>query len=193
MQRSCGEGATVPGIRGTAGRPSPGSPAETPDHRHIELSANIEFAEEIEFATDAGIRRDRAVPHRKPAASAGRPTPPKRSSTRSTRPWPKRIYPHPVIFRTFDVGGDKLAPDIHHEENPFLGWRGIRVLLDRPELFLDPAARNAPCQQRRNVRIMFPMVSTIEEVRRAKEFVDAGQEGTRKRKGSRSTRTSRSA
>jgi len=78
------------------------------------------------------------------------------------------MHPHPVIFRTFDIGGDKLAPDSYHEENPFLGWRGIRVMLDRPELFLDQIRAILRASNRRNVRMMFPMVSKMREVRAAK-------------------------
>jgi phosphotransferase system enzyme I (PtsI) len=81
-----------------------------------------------------------------------------------------------VIFRTFDVGGDKLVPDAVPEENPFLGWRGIRVLLDRPELFLTQLRALLRASVRKNVRIMFPMISSLQEVRAAKEFVKKAKE-----------------
>ena len=81
------------------------------------------------------------------------------------------VFPHSVIFRAFDVGGDKISPDTEHEANPFLGWRGIRVLLDRPRLFLDQLRSILRASTRKNVRIMFPMVSTVQEIRRAREMV----------------------
>lgn len=80
-----------------------------------------------------------------------------------------------VVIRTFDIGGDKLAPDTHHEENPFLGWRGIRVLLDRPDIFLAQLRALLRASARKNVRIMFPMICTIEEVHRAREMVHQAQ------------------
>jgi phosphotransferase system enzyme I (PtsI) len=83
----------------------------------------------------------------------------------------ERVYPHGVIFRTFDVGGDKVAPEMPPEQNPFLGWRGIRVLLDKEELFLSQLRAMLRASVRKNVRIMFPMVSTLQEVRAAREFV----------------------
>jgi phosphocarrier protein FPr len=76
----------------------------------------------------------------------------------------------PLIIRTLDIGGDKAAPylDMPAEENPFLGVRGIRLCLARPELFrtqlraIYRAAENGP------VKIMFPMVSTLEDLEAAK-------------------------
>ena len=81
------------------------------------------------------------------------------------------MFPHPVIFRTFDVGGDKISPGDYHEENPFLGWRGIRISLDRPEIFLTQTRALLRASVGKNVRIMFPMVSKVSEVRKAKELV----------------------
>jgi len=147
-----------------------GLAADTPDHKHIELSANIEFAEEIDF-----VRVQGAIGvglYRTESQLIGRPTYPSEDEQyEAYRTVADGIYPHPVIFRTFDVGGDKLAPDAFHEENPFLGWRGIRVMLDRPELFMTQLRALLRASAQKNVRIMFPMVSTLKEVRKAKAFV----------------------
>jgi len=86
------------------------------------------------------------------------------------------MYPHPVIFRTFDIGGDKLAPDSYHEDNPFLGWRGIRVMLDRPTLFLAQIRAILRASSRKNVRMMFPMVSKLREIRAAREIVSQAKQ-----------------
>lgn len=80
----------------------------------------------------------------------------------------------PVIVRTLDVGGDKPLPyiEMQREENPFLGERGIRLCLNRPELFrqqLRAILRAAPYG---NLRIMFPMVGDIDEYRQARVILD---------------------
>jgi phosphotransferase system enzyme I (PtsP) len=81
----------------------------------------------------------------------------------------------PVTFRTLDLGGDKLLPymELEREDNPALGWRAIRMGLDRPALLrlqlraLIWAARGRP------LRIMFPLVASVDEFRAARAFVDA--------------------
>jgi phosphotransferase system enzyme I (PtsI) len=147
-----------------------GLSAATIDHKAIELSANVEYATEIEFARaqgSAGIGLFRTE-----SQLIGRPSyPTEEEQFQAYRTVADGVYPHSVIFRTFDVGGDKISPDTEHEANPFLGWRGIRVLLDRPELFLDQLCGILRASTRKNVRIMFPMVSTVQELRSAREMV----------------------
>jgi len=80
----------------------------------------------------------------------------------------------PVVVRTLDVGGDKELPylDLGQEANPFLGWRAIRMCLDQPDFFkiqLRALLRSSPGH---DLRIMFPMIATLEEVRRAKTLLD---------------------
>jgi phosphotransferase system enzyme I (PtsI) len=147
-----------------------GLTAETRDHKHIELSSNLEYAGDLEFSKlqgSAGIGLFRTE-----AQLIGRGSyPDEEEQFRAYEEVAAFEAPHSVIFRTFDVGGDKIAPDSEHEANPFLGWRGIRVLLDRPALFLEQLRGILRASTRKNVRIMFPMVSTVMEVRRAKELV----------------------
>jgi phosphotransferase system enzyme I (PtsI) len=147
-----------------------GLTAETVDHKHIELSANIDFDTEIEFARaqgSAGIGLFRTESQL--IGKASYPTEEEQYQAYSRVA--DGVFPHSVIFRAFDVGGDKISPDTEHEANPFLGWRGIRVLLDRPRLFLDQLRSILRASTRKNVRIMFPMVSTVQEIRRAREMV----------------------
>ena len=148
-----------------------GLTAETPDHRHIELSANIEFPEEIDFARlqgSAGVGLFRTEGQLLGLASY----PSEDEQYEVYRTVADQIYPHPVIFRTFDIGGDKLVPETYQEANPFLGWRGIRVLLDRPDLFLNQLRAILRASAGKNVRVMFPMISSVGEVRMAKEMVE---------------------
>ncbi len=77
--------------------------------------------------------------------------------------------PHPVTMRTLDIGGDKRLPYFPiFEENPALGWRGIRVTLDHPEIFmLQLRAMLKASQGLGNLKVLFPMVSTVSEVEEA--------------------------
>jgi phosphoenolpyruvate-protein phosphotransferase (PTS system enzyme I) len=153
-------------------------PAETKDKRRIELSSNIEFVDEIEFARLQGS--EGVGLFRTESQLIGRATYPSEDEQYEVyRKAADAVYPHSVLFRTFDVGGDKLAPDTHHEENPFLGWRGIRVLLDRPDVFLTQLRAILRASARKRVRIMFPMVSTVQEVRRAKALLRQAQDELR--------------
>ncbi len=86
-------------------------------------------------------------------------------------------------MRTFDIGGDKVIAHSHEEENPFLGWRGIRVALDRPETFLAQMRAMLRASTKKNIWVMFPMISSLKEVRRAKALVDAGKGVAPRRKG----------
>ena len=80
----------------------------------------------------------------------------------------------PVIVRTLDVGGDKDLPGIDQpaEENPFLGWRGIRMCLDEPGLFRTQLRAILRSAAHGNLKVMFPMVTGVEEVRAAKEHLE---------------------
>lgn len=76
------------------------------------------------------------------------------------------FHPYPVTMRMLDIGGDKALPYFPiEEENPFLGWRGIRVTLDHPELYLVQArAMFKASSGLDNLRVMLPMISSMEEV-----------------------------
>ena len=81
--------------------------------------------------------------------------------------------PRPVVMRTLDIGGDKALPYFPiNEDNPFLGWRGIRISLDHPPIFLQQL--RAMFQANiglENLAIMLPMVSSVSEVEAAKRFI----------------------
>jgi phosphotransferase system enzyme I (PtsP) len=80
----------------------------------------------------------------------------------------------PVTFRTLDVGGDKVLPYMRvvEEENPALGWRAIRLGLDRPGLLRSQIRALLRAASGRALKVMFPMVSAIDEFDRAKELVE---------------------
>ncbi len=87
----------------------------------------------------------------------------------------------PVVIRTYDLGGDKFPAFLHMapEENPFLGWRAIRVCLDEPELFRDQLRALLRARSHGDVRIMLPLVNEIEEVRATRELLEEQAEELR--------------
>ncbi len=80
----------------------------------------------------------------------------------------------PVTFRTLDIGGDKVLPYMRNfeEENPALGWRAIRLGLDRPGLLRSQVRAMLRAAGGRELRVMFPMIATVEEFDRAKALVE---------------------
>ncbi|GJD23332.1 phosphoenolpyruvate-protein phosphotransferase [Rivularia sp. IAM M-261] len=79
----------------------------------------------------------------------------------------------PLIIRTFDIGGDKPVPylNLPSENNPFLGWRGIRFCLDRTELFKTQLRAILRASAEGNIKVMFPMIATIGELKAAKAIL----------------------
>jgi len=145
-------------------------PAETTDGHRIELSANIELLDELEYVTLQGSQG--VGLYRTESLLLGRDDfPSEEEQYTEYKKLADRIYPHRVIMRTFDIGGDKAAPATAEEANPFLGWRGIRIGLDRPELLMTQLRAMLRASTRKNLCIMFPMISTLDEVRLAKQFL----------------------
>lgn len=88
------------------------------------------------------------------------------------------VLQRPLIVRTFDIGGDKPVPglNIPPENNPFLGWRGIRLALDRPEeLFLPQIRALLRVGAEYDVRIMLPMIALPGEVEQARELIEQAE------------------
>ena len=147
--------------------------ARTRDGRRIEVAANIGSAEEAEGAISwgaegVGLFRTEFLFMKRPDL------PSEDEQYEAYRSVAEEFGERPVIIRTIDVGGDKDLPGVDQpeEENPFLGWRGIRMCLDVPELFkpqLRAILRAAPHGK---LRIMFPMVVDNVELRAAKEILE---------------------
>ncbi len=88
---------------------------------------------------------------------------------------------HPVIIRTLDAGGDKVTAGIDYpsEDNPFMGWRAIRVLLDRPDLFRTQLRAIYRASAYGTVRILLPMVISVDEITRTKVLIRSVKEELR--------------
>jgi phosphotransferase system enzyme I (PtsP) len=87
----------------------------------------------------------------------------------------------PVVFRTLDLGGDKVLPYARweREENPALGWRAIRIALDRPALLRYQVRAMLTASAGRTLRVMLPMISDVDEFNRARALVDRELERAR--------------
>ncbi len=85
----------------------------------------------------------------------------------------KRFPAHPVIIRSYDLGGDKYPAPFQSapEANPFLGWRAIRVCLDQPEIFRTQIRALLRARRHGDVQLMLPLVTQVEEVEQARELV----------------------
>ncbi|MBI5773434.1 MAG: phosphoenolpyruvate--protein phosphotransferase [Verrucomicrobia bacterium] len=84
------------------------------------------------------------------------------------------LQPHPVIIRTLDLGGDKYLPhlNIPEEMNPFLGWRAIRYCLQERDLFRTQLRAILRASVEGNIRLMYPMISGLDELVQANAFLD---------------------
>lgn len=94
----------------------------------------------------------------------------------------KRHYPRPVVIRTFDLGSDKYYPSDNNikEDNPALGWRGIRASFDMPNVFKDQVKAILRASARGNVKILLPMIADITELGKARRFIRQGMAELRK-------------
>jgi len=146
----------------------------TSDGRHIVLSANIELPSDVEAVAENGA--EGIGLYRTEFLFVNRDTLPSEEEQYETyRKVAEQVKPNPLIIRTFDLGGDKLAigaVDVGDELNPFLGWRAIRFCLENIDIFKTQLRAILRASVVGNVKIMFPMISGLEELRHAKEILD---------------------
>ena len=159
-------------------------PSTTSDGRHIVLSANIELPGDVEAVSENGA--EGIGLYRTEFLFVNRDTLPSEEEQYQTyRRVAERVKPNPLIIRTFDLGGDKLAVgtvDVGDELNPFLGWRAIRFCLENIDIFKTQLRAILRASAVGNVKIMFPMISGLEELRHAKAVLDEcrGEVGEKK-------------
>jgi phosphoenolpyruvate-protein phosphotransferase len=146
-------------------------PGMTADGVGIEVFANIGSLAEAHKAVEMGaegvglFRTELIATHGLPSEEA----------QRAIYEEVAAVLQRPLIVRTFDIGGDKPVPglDIPAEANPFLGWRGIRLSLDRPEeVFLPQIRALLRAAATHDLRIMLPMVTVPQEVEEARTWID---------------------
>jgi len=147
-------------------------PAETRDGRRVILAANIGGPADVDAVLQfrgegVGLFRTEFL-----FMNATR-LPSEEEQYRAYRQVVERLRPNLVVFRTLDVGGDKEIGylGIPRESNPFLGWRGLRFCLDRPDVFRPQLRAMLRASEGARIAIMFPMVSTLDEITRGRALV----------------------
>jgi phosphotransferase system enzyme I (PtsI) len=145
----------------------------TLDGNHVVLSANIELPEDMELvrqsgAEGVGLYRTEFFYLNKEEL------PTEEEQYAAYRQVAEAATPHSVIIRTLDLGGDKFMSALHMPEelNPFLGWRAIRFCLERVDVFKTQLRAILRASAAGNVKIMYPMISGVEELRRANVILE---------------------
>lgn len=156
-------------------------PSTTKDGKNILLSTNLEFNNEVDyvvthFGCDVGLYRTEHL-----FLEAG-DFPNEEDQYNQYKFLAEHIYPGNVTIRTFDIGGDKILPDAQKELNPFLGWRGIRICLDKKDVFITQLRAILRASSAGNIKIMFPMISGVEEVLKIKELLEEAKTQLRNEK-----------
>ena len=148
-----------------------GYPAITKDDKEFQIAANLDMPDEVDSVLEyggQGIGLFRTeyffISHEF--------LPSEQAQFEMYKLVAKKMGDKPVVFRTLDIGGDKIASYLQEspELNPFMGWRGIRFCLTRVDIFKAQLRAIYRASKFGNVKIMFPMISQIEEVIRAKEI-----------------------
>lgn len=147
-------------------------PAETLDGHHVEVGSNI------------GTVKDCAGAHRNGAECIGLyrteflfmdrdALPTEEEQYEAYREIVEAMDGKSIILRTMDIGGDKDLPymDLPEEMNPFLGWRAIRIALDRREILRDQLRAVLRASAHGKLRVMFPMIISVEEIRKLKNAI----------------------
>lgn len=148
-------------------------PAETPDRHRVELHVNTGLAADISLGLSAGAEGVGLYRTEVPFLQRDR-FPSSEEQRINYRQLLAAFSPRPVTIRTLDIGGDKELDYFPiAESNPFLGWRGVRISLDHPDIFLmQLRALFRAADGFANLRIMFPMVSDVSELLALLELYD---------------------
>ena len=157
-------------------------PAVTRDGRTVEISANIEFPEEVPSvklhgAEGIGLyRTEFFYMNRKDVPS-------EEDHYEAYKYVAKEMKPYSVIIRTLDLGGDKFLSQfqIPHEMAPFLGWRAIRFCLAQPDVFKLQLRAILRASVHGNLKLMYPMISGIEEIRQANSLLEEAKNELRQK------------
>ncbi|MDR0998231.1 MAG: phosphoenolpyruvate--protein phosphotransferase [Treponema sp.] len=157
-------------------------PAETRDGARIVLNANIEIPEEADQVLNYGAEGIGLYRSEFLFLTAGQAAEEELQYQAYTRVL-KALGGKPVTIRTVDIGGDKILPDFRafDEKNPLLGWRAIRFSLALPEFFKNQLRAILRSSVNGSVKILFPLISGIEEMEQARGFLEEAKAECRAR------------
>ncbi|WP_059103871.1 phosphoenolpyruvate--protein phosphotransferase [Shouchella shacheensis] len=145
----------------------------TLDGQHVELAANIGTPNDLEGVINNGA--EGIGLYRTEFLYMGRSElPSEEEQYQAYKEVVERMEGKPVVIRTLDIGGDKELPylDLPEELNPFLGFRAIRLCLERQDIFRDQLRALLRASAHGNLKVMFPMIASLEELRQAKHLLD---------------------
>ncbi len=148
-------------------------PAQTSDGATLAVRANLDLPEEMDLAVrhraeGVGLMRTEFL-----VVGRGQ-MPSEDEQAELYRRMGATFAPHPVVVRTYDLGGDKFPAPFRRgtEGNPMLGWRAIRVCLDQPEIFRPQIRAILRAAAQTKLRLMIPLVTRVDEVLRTREMVE---------------------
>ncbi|WMM31256.1 phosphoenolpyruvate--protein phosphotransferase [Shouchella clausii] len=144
----------------------------TQDTHHVELAANIGTPKDLDGVINNGA--EGIGFYRTEFLYMGRTElPSEEEQYEAYKEVVERMDGKPVVIRTLDIGGDKELPylDLPHELNPFLGHRAIRLCLEKQDMFRAQLRALLRASAHGNLKIMFPMIATLEELRQAKQIL----------------------
>ncbi|MFA4992286.1 MAG: phosphoenolpyruvate--protein phosphotransferase, partial [Candidatus Omnitrophota bacterium] len=153
-------------------------PAQTLDNHKVEISANIELPDDVNSvishgAEGIGLYRTEFLYMNR------NDLPDEEEQFTAYKKVAAKLPAHsPIVVRTLDLGGDKFLSQLKvpHEMNPFLGWRAIRFCLAKPDIFKAQLRAILRASAFGNIKIMFPMISGVEELKQAIKLVEESKE-----------------
>lgn len=157
------------------------SPAETLDGHRVCLAANIEMPEDINSVISHGA--EGVGLYRTEFFYMNRmDLPTEEEHYKAYRDVAQKVMPHDVIIRTLDLGGDKFLShlEVPKEMNPFLGWRAIRFCLERLDIFKVQLRAILRASTFKNIKLMYPMISGVDELIKANEVLSEVKDELRK-------------
>ncbi len=149
-------------------------PPMTKDGYELVLAANIELPADVEFLPINGVPGVGLFRTEYLYLSMKDQLPTEDQQAAAYEEVAAKVKPATVIIRTLDLGGDKFLSQIKtpDELNPFMGWRAIRFCLAQPEIFKTQLRAILRASRHENVKVMYPMVSNVDEVLRANAFLE---------------------
>ncbi|NDI33520.1 phosphoenolpyruvate--protein phosphotransferase [Chengkuizengella sediminis] len=152
-------------------------PATTMDGKEIQLDININSQNDVDFAlsydsSGVGLFRSEYLYMDRDQF------PSEEEQLKAYKNVVKKLGSKPIIIRTLDIGGDKQLDYVTfpEEDNPFLGYRAIRFLLDQKDIFKTQLKAILRASAMGNVKIMYPMISSVEEIRKANSILEQAKE-----------------